>query len=215
MRKYISLLLGASIATILISSCAAVGAAVRVANVAAHTGVYAGEVARSVHNLRTIVGNHKTAYGFELLSVVNDAGINDGQILCPRADSESKALYQDGFIALSFEYEKNCIVLGMKTTGRTYTTIRWSDVIMDENIQMNGRPDVVTLNHSSFSEGELYVVYDRISKTCRTFPLYVSQKKADEDGIAGSVFKLTFPVVRSDEVVTYTMNLRIADVTVD
>lgn len=207
MRKNIILFCGAICALLLTSSC---GVFYQVAHVATLTKLFAVDA----HNLRTFVGNHKTSYEFELLGVENDAGILDGHVICPKAGGDSKATYEDKAISLTFKYDEGCLVLGLKTSDRTYTTIRWSDVIMNDDTQMHGKSDVVTLNHSSYSEGRLYVYYDNLSGTCRTFPLYVSQKKADEDGILGEEFKLTFPIVRSNEVTTYTVSVRITGVTV-
>ena len=79
----------------------------------------------------------------------------------------------------------------------------------------DGNSSMSTITKAGFNEANLYVVYDSVSATYRTLPLYTSQKKVDEAKLVGQTFTLTFPIINVDKVITYTATLKITAVNVN
>lgn len=174
--------------------------------------------AELAHNLNTYVGSHKTTYSFELVEMTNDGGIGGGKVVYPTADSENKAEFQDDMVDFTFFYKNNCLVPAFKGQTNTYLTINWNDIVMEGTQKLfwkDGSSSMSTITKAAFNEASLYVVYDSVSATCRTLPLYTSQRKADESGLVGQTFTLTFPIIQLDKVITYTAKIKILSISVN
>lgn len=105
-----------------------------------------------------------------------------------------------------------------KSQTSSYITINWNDIVMDGTQKLlwkDGNSSMSTITKAGFNEASLYVIFDKISKTYRTLPVYTSQKKADEANLVGQTFTLAFPIINVDSVITYTATIKIADIKVD
>ena len=211
MKRIFSILTLLSLTILSVSSCAVVGLALSTASLVGHSALLA-------HDLNTYVGSHKTAYTFELVSMSNDGGINGGQITYPTADSQYKAEFKDNLVDFTFYYKYNCLVPGFKGQSNAYLQINWNDVVMDGTRKLlwkDGNSSMSTITKAGVNEASLYVIYDSVSATYRTLPLYTSQKKADESKLVGECFTLTFPIINVDKVITYTATVKITGITVN
>lgn len=209
MKRYF-ILLAAGLTLLTVNSCSVVSLALRTASIVGHSALLA-------HDLTTFVGSHKTAYTFELISMTNDGGIENASIVNPVADSESKAEYKDDLIDFTFQYKYNCLVPAFKGQSNQYLTINWNDIVMDGSRKLlwrDGNASLSTITKAGYNEANLYVVYDSVSGTYRTLPLYVSQAKADEANLVGQTFTLVFPIINVDKVITYTATIKIANISV-
>lgn len=207
------------VATLLLScSCAALSVGLAATGLAVSAVSLAGSSALLGYDLHTFVGSHKTAYEFEMVSVENDGHIDGAEIVHPKADAEYKAEYRDEMLNVTFCYSMNCFRLGMRNRGDTYLAINWNDVVMDSSQKLlwkDATAGLSTITPAVFNEAYLYVVYDTVSATHRTLPLFVSQKKADAAGLVGKEFTLTAPVIKGDKVITYSVRMRITGVNVN
>lgn len=193
-----------------VSSCSIVGLALSTASLVGHSALLA-------HDLNTYVGSHKTAYTFELVEMTNDGGIGGGKVVYPTADNQYKAEFQDDLVDFTFYYRYNCLVPAFKGRTNTYLTINWNDIVMEGTRKLlwkDGNSSMSTITKAGFNEANLYVIYDSVSATYRTLPLYTSQKKADESGLEGQIFTLSFPIIMTDKVITYTATVKISDIKV-
>lgn len=218
MRKYISRLGGIVAALILTSSCAALQLGLAATQLALGTASLVGHSVLLGHDLHTFVGSHKTAYEFELADVSNDGGVRAGEIIYPKADSQYKAEYRDDLVDFTFCYLGNCFRPAFKNRTNAYLAINWNDVVMESSQKLlcrDATSGLSTITPGAFNEAHLYVVYDTVSATYRTLPLYTSQKKADADNLVGQEFLLTFPLIKGEKVVTYSVKIRIKSVTVN
>lgn len=74
--KHFSTVLFSLILTVsTISSCGVASLALSATSLALNTASLVGHSALLAHDLNTYVGDHKTAYTFELVSMTNDGGI--------------------------------------------------------------------------------------------------------------------------------------------
>ena len=211
MKRLISNLLILAAIALSVNSCAVVGLALSTASLV-------GQSALLAHSLNTVVGSHKTSYAFELVEMTNDGGFGGGEIVSPVADSQTKAEFRDDLIDFQFHYKHNCLIVGFKGQTSSYLTINWNDIVMEGSQKLlwkDGNSSMSTISKAGFNEANLYVIYDTASSTYRTLPLYTSQKKADEGGLAGQTFTLTFPIIQVDKVITYTAKLKITSITVN
>lgn len=209
MKRYF-ILLAAGLTILTVNSCSVVSLALSTASLVGHSALLA-------HDLTTFVGSHKTAYTFELVSMTNDGGIENASIVNPVADSESKAEFKDDLIDFTFQYKYNCLVPAFKGQSNQYLTINWNDIVMDGSKKLlwrDGNASLSTITKAGYNEANLYVVYDSVSGTYRTLPLYVSQAKADEANLVGQTFTLNFPIIIVDKVITYTATIKISNVSV-
>ncbi len=209
MKRYF-LLLAAGLTLLTVNSCSVVSLALSTASIVGHSALLA-------HDLTSFVGSHKTAYTFELVSMTNDGGIGNPSIVNPVADSESKAEFKDDLIDFTFQYKYNCFVPAFKGQSNQYLTINWNDIVMDGSRKLlwrDGNASLSTITRAGYNEANLYVVYDSVSGTHRTLPLYVSQAKADEANLVGQTFTLVFPIINVDKVITYTATIKITNISV-
>ena len=200
-----------------VSSCGVASLALSATSLALNTASLVGHSALLAHDLTTYVGDHKTAYTFELVSMTNDGGIMGGEILYPTADNQYKAEFKDDLIDFTFCFKYNCIAPAFKSQTNTYITINWNDIVLDGSQKLlwkDGNSSMSTLTRAGFNEAYLYVIFDKVSRTYRTLPVYVSQKKADEANLVGQTFTLAFRIINVDKVITYTATIKIADITV-
>lgn len=208
--KRFFILLAAGLTILTVNSCSVVSLALSTASLVGHSALLA-------HDLTTFVGSHKTAYTFELVSMTNDGGIGNASIVNPLADSESNAEFKDDLIDFTFQYKYNCFVPAFKGQSNQYLTINWNDIVMDGSRKLlwrDGNSSLSTITKAGYNEANLYVVYDSVSGTHRTLPLYVSQAKADEANLAGQTFTLVFPIINVDKVITYTATIKITNISV-
>ena len=206
-------IIGISVTTV--TSC---GVAFSAATIALSTASLVGHSAVLAHDLHTYVGSHRTAYSFELVDMINDGSIENGKIVYPTADADHRAEFSDDLINFTFCYKDNCIVAAFKGQSNSYLTINWNDVVMEGTQKLlwrNGNSSMSTITKAGFNVANLYVVYDSLSATFRTLPLYTSQKKADEAKLVGQTFTLNFPIINVDKVITYTTTLKITAVNVN
>ena len=199
--------LAAVAATVLTSSCGTVVSTIGIIR----------ETAISGRNLGVLVGSDRTAYEFEVTGVTNDGGIPAGRIVQPTADIERKAEYRDDLVDLIFCYSSNCFRLGFRNRGNRYLAINWNDIIMDGSQKLfwkDARNGLSTITPAAFNEAYLYVSLDRLSGICRSLPVFISQKKADEAGVTGRELTFTCPVIQGEKVVTYSVRVRIVAVKV-
>ena len=176
-----------------------------------------GNTAILAHDVNTYVGTNNTNYTFELIDVSNDGNVQGGVVIQPVADANNLALFQDDLIEFSYHYKYNCIVPAFKGRTNSYLTINWNDVTMDGTLPLywkDAKSGMSTISRAGFNEANLYSVYDTLSKTYITFPFYTSQKKADEAGLTGQTFALTFPIIRGNEIISYVATFKIREVTV-
>ncbi len=218
MRKLFNTLCGLAATVLLTSSCAALGVGLAATRLAVSTVSLAGSSAILGYDLHTFVGSHKTAYEFEMVSVENDADIPGAEIIHPAADTEHKAEYRDDLVDVTFCYSMNCFRLGLKNRGDSYLAINWNDVVMDSSQKLlwkDATAGLSTITPTVFNEAYLYVVYDKVSATPRTLPLFVTQKKADAAELVGKEFTLTFPIIKGEKVITYSVCMRVTGVIVN
>lgn len=211
MKHIFTLMTLVTLTILSVSSCAVVGLALSTASLVGHSALLA-------HDLNTYVGSHKTAYTFEFVDMTNDGGIGGGQIVQPIADNQNKAEYRDDLIDFTFCYKFNCLAPAFKGSSSSYLTINWNDIVMEGSQKLlwrDGNSSMSTITKAGFNEANLYVVYDTVFKTYRTLPLYTSQRKADEAKLVGQTFKLTFPLINVDKVITYTATIKIVEISVN
>lgn len=201
-----------------INSCGVASLALSATSLALGTASLVGHTALLAHDLHTFVGSHKTAYTFELVDMTNDGSIEGGEVVYPTADTQYRAEYRDNLVDFMFCYKNNCLVTAFKGQSNAYLTINWNDIVMEGTQKLlwkNGNSSVSTITKAGFNEANLYVVYDSVSATYRTLPLFVSQKKADEAQLVGQTFTLTFPIINVDKVITYTATVKVTSVNVN
>ena len=218
MKRIINFLTLSVIIIATVSSCGVASLALHATSLALNTASLVGHSALLAHDLHTYVGSHKTAYTFELVDMVNDGGIEGGKVIYPTADTQYRAEFTDELIDFTFCYKYNCFVTAFKGQSNSYLTINWNDVVMEGTQKLlwkDGNSTMSTITKAGFNEANLYVVYDSVSATYRTLPLYTSQKKADEANLVGQTFTLTFPIINVDKVITYTATLKITAVNVN
>lgn len=211
MKRFFTLLTVVSLTVFSVSSCAIASLALSTASLVGHSALLA-------HDLNTYVGSHKTAYTFELVDMTNDGGIGGGKVLYPTADNQYKAEFKDNLVDFTFYYKYNCLVPAFKGQSNAYLTINWNDIVMDGKQKLlwkDGNSSMSTITKAGYNEANLYVIYDSVSATYRTLPLYTSQKKADEANLVGQTFTLTFPLINVDKVITYTATIKISEVKVN
>ena len=218
MKRYISILAIFAGTVLSVSSCGVASLALHATSLALSTASLVGHSALLAHDLHTYVGSHKTAYTFELVDMANDGGIEGGKIVYPTADTQYRAEYKDNLIDFTFCYKYNCLVPAFKGQSNSYLTINWNDVVMEGTQKLLWKDDnssMSTITKAGYNEANLYVVYDSVSATYRTLPLFTSQKKADEAQLVGQSFTLTFPIINVDKVITYTATVKITSVDVN
>lgn len=218
MKRFFTILAATGLTIVSLNSCAALQLGLAATELALSTASLVGHSVLLGHDLHTFVGSHKTAYEFEIVDVKNDGGIPTGEIVYPKADNQYKAEYRDGLVDFTFCYSLNCFRLGLKNCTNSYLAINWNDVVMDSSSKLlwkDASSSLSTITPAAFNEAYLYVVYDTVSATYRTLPLYTSQKKADSDKLVGESFTLTFPIIKGEKVITYTATIKIASVTVN
>lgn len=210
MKRYFNLLILFLTVIFSLNSCS-------VLSLALDTASLVGQSALLAHDVNTFVGTHKTAYTFELIDVANDGDISGGKVISSLADANNKALFQDDLIEFSYQYKRNYIVPALKGRTNSFLTINWNDVTMDGTLKLywkDGGSGMSTISKAGFNEANLYSVYDSVSNTYLTFPIYTSQKKADESGLSGKTFALTFPIIKGDKVISYVATFKISAITV-
>lgn len=218
MKRYITLVLVILGTAFSVCSCGVASLALHATSLALSTASLVGHSALLAHDLHTYVGSHKTAYTFELVDMTNDGDISGGKVINQIADNQYRAEYRDDLLDFTFCYKYNCLVPAFKGCTNSYLTINWNDVVMEGTQKLlwkDGNSSMSTITKAGYNEANLYVVYDTVSATYRTLPLYVSQKKADEANLVGQTFSLTFPIINVDKVITYTATIKIASITVN
>lgn len=218
MKRFFSILVSFLLMVLAISSCGVASLALSATSLALNTASLVGHSALLAHDLNTYVGDHKTAYTFELVSMTNDGGIEGGEVVYPTADKQYRAEFRDDLIDFTFCFKYNCMAPAFKSQTSSYITINWNDIVMDGTQKLlwkDGNSSMSTITKAGYNEASLYVIFDKVSKTYRTLPVYTSQKKADEANLVGQTFTLAFPIINVDKVITYTATIKIADIIVD